>query len=383
MWEIDTARTTHYLQEMVKIDSVNPGLVEGAKGEADIAVWLEGVCRELGLTVELQKTAPSRPNVIAHWKGTGGGKSLLLTGHTDVVSGENMTYDPFEARIENGRLYGRGAQDMKGGLASILGAMAALKTGGFTPKGDIILGFVTDEEYLSIGTDALVKTVKADAAILTEPTGCEICIAHKGFTWLTLTTYGKAAHGSLYSEGVDAVAHMGYLLRELDTFNAGAPHKHPLLERASAHASFINGGLGISTYPDQCKLQIEHRMLPDDTPDSVVNYWEKAIERLSGEVPNFSAAVKQDFYRPGYEIDKSAAIVQTVDAASRSVMGSEPTYMGMFGWLDSAILGRAGIPTVILGPGGAGMHGAVEYVILDDVMSVAAVIAEAAATWTG
>jgi acetylornithine deacetylase len=305
MWQIDTERTTHYLQAMVKIDSVNPGLVEGAKGEADIAVWLEGVCRELGFTVDLQETAPSRPNVIAHWKGTGGGKSLLLTGHTDVVSGENMIYNPFEARIENGRLYGRGAQDMKGGLASILGAVAALKTGGFSPKGDIILGFVTDEEYLSIDTDALVKIVNADAAILTEPTGCEICIAHKGFIWLTLTTYGKAAHGSLYSEGVDAAAHMGHLLRELNRFNADAPHKHPLLERASAHASFINGGLGISTYPDQCKLQIEHRMLPDDTPESVVSYWEKAIERLSGEVPNFSATVKQDFYRPGYENDKT------------------------------------------------------------------------------
>jgi acetylornithine deacetylase/succinyl-diaminopimelate desuccinylase family protein len=383
MWQIDTERTTHFLQEMVKIDSVNPGLVAGAKGEGAMAAWLEKTCCELGFTVELQETAPGRPNVIARWKGTGDGKSLLLTGHTDVVSGENMTRDPFEARIENGLLYGRGAQDMKGGLASILGAVTALKTGGFTPKGDIILGLVTDEEYLSIGTDALVKTVKADAAILTEPTGCEICIAHKGFAWLTLTTYGKAAHGSLYDDGVDAVAHMGHLLRELDTFNANAPYKHPLLERASAHASFISGGLGLSTYPDECNLQIEHRMLPDDTPESVISYWEKAIERLSSEVPNFSATVKQDFYRPGYEIDKNAAIVQTMDATSRSLMGSEPSYMGMFGWLDSAILGSAGIPTVILGPGGAGMHGAVEYVILDDVMSVAAVIAEAAAAWTG
>lgn len=382
MWEIDNERTAGYLQEMVRIDSVNPGLVEGAKGEGDVALWLSDTCRELGLAVEMQVTAPSRPNVIAHWKGTGGGKSLLLTGHTDVVSVENMTRDPFEALIENGRLYGRGAQDMKGGLASILGAVAALKTGGFTPKGDIILGFVTDEEYLSIGTDALVKTVNADAAILTEPTGCQLCIAHKGFLWLTLTTQGKAAHGSLYSEGVDAVAHMGYLLRELDQFNADTPHTHALLDRASAHTSFINGGLGISTYPDQCTLQIEHRLLPDDTPESVISYWEKAIEKLAGKVQNFSATVKQDFYRPGYEIDRSTPIVQALDEAFRDAVGGEPSYMGQFAWLDSAILGRSGIPTVIIGPGGAGMHGAVEYVILDDVMRVAAVIAQAASTWT-
>jgi acetylornithine deacetylase len=382
MWEIDNERTTRFLQEMVRIDSVNPGLVEGANGEGDIAVWLADTCRELGLTVDIQETAPSRPNVIARWKGTSGGKSLLLTGHMDVVSVENMTSDPFEARIENGLLYGRGAQDMKGGLACILGAVAALKMSGFTPQGDIILAFVTDEEYLSIGTDALVKTVSADAAILTEPTGCQLCIAHKGFLWLTLTTQGKAAHGSLYSEGVDAVAHMGYLLRELDRFNADAPHTHLLLDRASAHTGFINGGLGISTYPDQCIMQIEHRLLPDDTPESVISYWENTIEKLSGEVKNFSATVKRDFYRPGYEIDKDSPIVQVLDAAFRDVTGSEPSYMGQFAWLDSAILGHSGIPTVIIGPGGAGMHGAVEYVILDDVMRVAAVIAQAASTWT-
>jgi acetylornithine deacetylase len=382
MWEIDHERTTRYLQEMVRIDSVNPGLVEGAKGEGEIAAWLVNTCRELGLTVEMQETAPSRPNVIARWKGTGGGKSLLLTGHTDVVSVENMTGDPFEARIENGRLYGRGAQDMKGGLASILGAVAALKTGSFNPKGEIILGFVTDEEYLSIGTDALIKTMSADAAILTEPTGCQLCIAHKGFLWLTLTTQGKAAHGSLYSEGIDAVAHMGYLLRELDRFNADAPHAHALLGRASVHTGFIKGGLGISTYPDQCTLQIEHRLLPDDTPESAISYWENAIEKLAGEVENFSATVKQDFYRPGYEIDKDAPIVEELDATFRRVVGSKPSYSGQFAWLDSAILGRSGIPTVIIGPGGAGMHGAVEYVILEDVMRLAAVIAEAASMWT-
>ncbi|MBZ0287966.1 MAG: M20/M25/M40 family metallo-hydrolase, partial [Anaerolineae bacterium] len=283
---------------------------------------------------------------------------------------------------ENGRLYGRGSLDMKGGLASILGAVAALKADGFNPAGNIILGFVTDEEYSSIGTDALVKAVKADAAILTEPTECDICIAHKGFLWLTLTTQGKAAHGSLYMEGVDAIAHMAYLLRELDHFNAGAPSTHLRLERASAHASFISGGLGISTYPDQCTLQIEHRLLPDETPESVIAYWQAAINRLADEVKDFSATVKQDFYRPGYEIHQDSPIVRALHGAFHRIMDSEPHYMGMFAWLDSAILGRAGIPTVIIGPGGDGAHAAVEYVNLDEVMRVAAIIAETAAQWT-
>jgi acetylornithine deacetylase len=383
MWQIDNERTTRYLQEMVRIDSINPGLVAGAKGESDIAVWLVDTCRELGLTMQLQQTAPSRPNVIARWLGSGGGKSLLLTGHTDVVSVENMQGNPFDGRIENGRLYGRGSLDMKGGLASILGAVKALKDGGFTPKGDIILGFVTDEEYLSIGTDALVKEVKADAAILTEPTDCDICIAHKGFLWLTLTTQGKAAHGSLYDEGVDAIAHMGRLLAALDKFNADSPKRHPLLERASAHASIIGGGLGVSTYPDQCKLQIEHRLLPDETAETVMNYWRGVIDELTKTVPHFSATLTSDFFRPGYEIERSAPITQMLDAAYQTALGKAPEYMGMFAWLDSAILGRAGIPTIILGPSGEGAHAAVEYVVLEDVMSCAAVIAEAASKWTG
>jgi acetylornithine deacetylase len=383
MWQIDNERTTRYLREMVMIDSINPGLVAGARGEEDIALWLVDTCRDMGFDVRLQITAPKRPNVIARWKGSGGGKSLLLTGHTDVVSVENMLGNPFDARIENGRLYGRGALDMKGGLALILGAVAALKDGGFRPKGDIILGFVTDEEYLSIGTDALVKEVRADAAILTEPTDCRLCIAHKGFLWLTLTTHGRAAHGSLYMEGVDAIAHLRYLLQALDAFNQQMPSRHPLLARASAHASLINGGLGLSTYPDQCTLQVEHRLLPDEDADSVMDYWTGAIEAISAEIPNFAAKVQCDFYRPGYEIDKRAPIVQALDTAYQELYGAAPEYMGLYAWLDSAILGRAGIPTVILGPGGEGAHAAVESVILEEVMRCAAVIAEATARWTG
>src|SRR5262249_27689979 len=141
--------------------------------------------------------------------------------------------------------------------------------------------------------------------------------------------------------------------------------------------------LGLSTYPDRCELQIEHRLLPDETAESVIAYWQGVIDDLTKTVPHFSATVTSDFFRPGYEIDQSAPITQTLDATYRTVMGKEPGYMGLYWWMDSAILGRAGIPTIILGPGGEGLHAAVEYVILEDVMSCAAVIAEAASKWTG
>lgn len=375
--EIDKARTTEYLRAMVAIDSVNPGLVAGAAGEGEMARWLATACESLGLEVSLDETEPGRPNVIARWRGTGSGKSLLLTGHTDVVSTENMTRPPFEAAIEDGRLYGRGAYDMKGGLASILGAVEALKRAHFQPAGDIWLGFVTDEEYLSIGTDALVQRIQPDAAILTEPTDMGLCVAHKGFAWLTIRTEGLASHGSLYDVGIDAVAHMGRVLTLLEKMEREIlPRRdHPLVGRPSAHASVIEGGLGLSTYPDSCRLQVEHRLLPDQTAEDVLALWREGLAELSAADPNFKASVELDFYRPGYEIERDAPIVRALHAAYEDVLGREPHYMGMRAWLDSAILGRAGIPTVILGPKGEGAHAAVEWVDLQSVWDCAAVIA--------
>jgi acetylornithine deacetylase len=383
MIHIDTDLTTRYLQAMVRIDSINPGLVPGGAGEGEIARWLAATCESLGLEVRLQETAPGRPNVIARWRGSVGGKSLLLTGHTDTVGVENMLGDPFDARVEEGRLYGRGSFDMKGGLASMLGALAALRSMSFAPRGDLWLGFVTDEEYLSIGTDALVKEIHADAAILTEPTACNLCIAHKGFAWLTITTHGFATHGSLYPEGVDAIAHMGRVLTALETMERDIlpQRSHTLLGRPSVHASLINGGLGLSTYPDSGQLQIEHRLLPDETGDDALRLWNDALHQLNQTDPRFRADVSLDFFRPGLEVERDAPIVQSLREALIDGTGKEPEYFGMWAWMDSAILGRASIPTVIFGPGGTGAHAAVEYVNLADVFTCASVLAETAVRW--
>lgn len=378
---VDNDLITLWLRDMVRINSVNPVLAEGGVGERLIAEWLVKVCDDLGFDVQIQETAVGRPNVIAHRTGTGGGRSLLLTGHTDTVSVENMEGDPFDGRVEGDRLYGRGSMDMKGGLAAILGAVGALRE---TPlAGDLWLGFVTDEEYASVGMDALVRLIQPDAAILTEPTDDEIRLAHKGFAWLTVTTRGKAAHGSLYDTGVDAIMHMGRLLNSLERMEREIfPRRtHPLLGRSSAHASMVMGGLGLSTYPDRCRLEVEHRLLPDQTAEDVVNLWEGEIARVSAHDPDFNASVEVDFTRPGYEIEQDAPIVETLSEAYREVTGGEPVYSGMAAWLDSAILGRAGIPTAIYGPRGEGAHAAVEYVELSSVFRCANVIAEAVMRW--
>jgi acetylornithine deacetylase len=381
---IDTNLITRLLQDMVRINSVNPGLDDLGAGEGRIAAWIADVCRSWGLEVELQATGRDRPNVIARWRGAGGGQSVLLTGHTDTVSLLNMEGDPLDGRIEGDRLYGRGAYDMKGGLAAILGAVEALRRGGFQPHGDVILGFVTDEEYLSIGMDALVQRVKADAAILTEPTELQLCIAHKGFAWVNLVTQGLATHGSLYEDGIDAIAHMGRLLSALERMERDIfpARQHPLLGRASAHASMISGGLGLSTYPDRARLQVEHRLLPDQTDDDALNWWRREIDALHAADPRFQAEVELEFYRPGYEIALDAPIVQTVQRAATTITGQAPEIYGMWAWLDSAILGRSGIPTVILGPGGEGAHAAVEWVSLSSVFDCARILADAAQQWT-
>ncbi|MBE2184738.1 MAG: ArgE/DapE family deacylase [Anaerolineae bacterium] len=384
---LDHSLITHHLQQMVSVNSINPDLAPGGAGEGEISAWLLELCRdELGLEVRMFEAAPDRHNVVAYWRGNGSGKSLLLTGHTDTVGIENMTGDPFDGRVEGNRLYGRGSYDMKGGLAAVLGAVAALKADGYQPAGDVILGFVCDEEYASIGMDAFVaEEISADAAILVEPTDNDIVIAHKGFAWLTLTTTGRAAHGSLYTEGVDAIAHMGRLLTDLETFEDETLGRkdHPLLGRPSVHASRIKGGLGWSTYPDACELKVEHRLLPDEADADAINLWKKAIARQHKDDPAFHAEVAVDLFRPGYEIRRDAPIVAALHKAVVDKTGAEPLYAGMWAWMDSAVLGSAGIPTVIYGPSGEGAHAAVEYVYLDSVFRCAAIYAGLIRAWCG
>ncbi len=382
--QVNETQIIEDLQAMIRIPSVNPDLDPDGTGEAEIAQWLQTWCVSRGLKTQLQMSAPNRPNLIARWEGKGDGKSILLTGHTDTVSVKNMDIDPFDSRIEDGRMYGRGSYDMKAGLASILGAVDALQASDFQPAGDIILAFVTDEEYASIGTSKLVEEVHADAAILTEPTETQLCIAHKGFAWITLETEGRAAHGSRYDLGTDAILHMNRLLTFIERLETDilVNKTHPLLARPSVHASGIEGGLGWSTFPERCVLKVEHRLLPDETGETYLAMWQGEIQRLMQADPKFSATATLELARPGYEIPRESPIVRATERAFQKVMGKPPTYYGMWAWLDSAILGPAGIPTVILGAGGAGAHAAVEYVELAEVFHCAEIIAETVHSWT-
>lgn len=363
---MDIHTVSELVAALVAIDSINPDLVPGAAGEHAIAYFVAEWLTNAGLEVTLQEAAPGRPNVIAIARGTGGGRSLMFNAHMDTVGVAGMQ-NPFHPRIEDGKLYGRGAYDMKGSLAACMLTMAAIKPLGLA--GDVIFTGVVDEEYASIGTQAITNGWHADAAIVTEPTEMQMCVAHKGFVWLEIETIGKAAHGSRPDLGVDAIVKMGKILVGLETLAARlqAGSAHPLLGTGSLHASLISGGQELSSYPERCTLQIERRTIPGETPALVETQIRDLVESVLADDSSFQARVQTSLVRDSFEIATAAPIVTTLQAQASTVLNHIPNVVGMTFWMDSALLSDAGIPTVVFGPGGAGAHAVVEWVDLEQV----------------
>ena len=362
---IAPAEIRELLAQLVAIDSVNPTLVAGGAGEAQIARFVTDWLDRNGVAVEYHDLGGSRANVIGRVRGHGDGSTLILNAHLDTVgvAGEDAGLSP---RVEGNRLYGRGAYDMKGSLSAIMLVAAAVAE--HPLAGDLIVTAVADEEAYSIGTEAVAKTVAADAAVVAEPTGMQLVVAHKGFLWLEVTTEGVAAHGSRYDLGVDAIARMGPALvglAALDERLRADGEPHPLLGGPSVHASLIEGGQELSTYPDRCVLTIERRTLPGETVDHV----EEEVAAVVGD-----ATVKTLFEREPLETASDEPIVAVLIEQAGSILGRPPDLAGAPFWTDAALLSAAGIPTVVFGPGGAGAHAEVEWVDLDDLAKLAQIL---------
>ncbi len=365
--------TTDLLRQLVAINSINPDLVMDGPGEGDIARFVATWLSAAGLEVTLDEPEAGRPNVVAIARGSGGGRSLLLNAHSDTV-GVAFMERPHEPVIEGDRLYGRGAYDMKGGLASIMVAAARAKK--LKLRGDVILTAVSDEEFASIGTSSIVKQYHADAAIVTEPTELDVCVAHKGFAWLEVETMGTAAHGSLPELGVDAIVKMAKVLNgleELDNALRASP-SHPLLKSGSVHASLIEGGQELSTYPDHCSLRIERRTIPGETQQRVEAEIQRIFDHITASDPVFKATLRTTLVREPFEVPEDEYIVQLVRKQVRKVLGREPAIASGTGWMDSALLSAAGIPTVVFGPGGAGAHAVIEWADLGQVERCAEIL---------
>ncbi len=378
---MDEALLVRLLRDLVAIDSVNPSLVPGARGEEAASEFLCDFLTRRGIAAELQEAAPGRPNVVA-WLGSdaqpGAGElpraALAVLAHIDTVGAGDMP-DAFTPVERDGRLYGRGALDIKSGVAAMcVAAIAAARERGALSR-PVLIAAVVDEECNSIGTEALLKRMTADAAIVLEPTDLQLVIAHKGYAWLEVTTHGRAAHGSLPAEGRDAICMMGRVLAALDNLDRGfaARPQHALLGRASVHASLISGGQELSSYPAECRLELERRTLPKETDESLMAELDGILKELRAVGSEFRVTLRFLSSRPAYEIASSAPLVQHTLEVIREVCGAGEL-AGMSAWTDTALLAAAGIPGVVFGPRGRGLHGREEYVELESVLQCAEVL---------
>jgi acetylornithine deacetylase len=376
---IDAAALSSLLRDLVAIDSVNPSLVPGARGEATAAKFVQGWLGARGIAAQFQEATDdpriSRPNVVARIGGSAGQTpALLLVAHLDTVGAGDMP-DPFTPREANRRLYGRGALDIKSGVAAICAAAAALAHNPAALNKPLLIAAVVDEECNSLGTQKLVTEHTAQAAVVLEPTDLQLCVAHKGYAWLEVETRGRAAHGSRPEEGRDAILHMGRVLAQIEQLDRqlAARPPHPLLGRASVHASLIRGGHELSSYPAQCRLHVERRTLPGESGETVVQELHAILRELAAADAAFDARAQLQSSRAAYEIAPQAPVAAALAGALQQVTGG-CAVAGMSFWTDTALLGAAGIPGVVFGPRGRGLHAAEEYVELESVAVCAEVL---------
>ena len=358
---------------LVAIDSVNPALVAGGAGEGAIAGAIVAWAEASQLEATVTDGVPGRPSVIVRARGSGGGRTLLLCGHTDTVGVEGMEA-PFTSVIDGDRLYGRGTYDMKAGLAAALLACREAAHAGL--RGDVLVAAVADEEHASLGIQEVLRLVQADGAIVTEPTELEIVVAHKGFVWVELEVAGRAAHGSRPHLGVDAILKMGPILVALTELEASlAERSHPRLGHGSLHASTVDGGSELSSYPARCVLQLERRTLPGETVTTVEAEIEGVLERCRASDPDLAVEQRTLLDRDALEVDPGHELVSALRASLGPI---KARISGASYWADSALIAAAGIPTVLFGPGGEGAHAREEWVSIGDTVLVANALVDAA-----
>jgi acetylornithine deacetylase len=380
--KVDKNYLTDTLVKLVQIDSRNPSLCSDGPGEIQCAEYIAELFKKLEIDYKIHRFSSKQANIVARIKGKGNGKTFLLNAHMDTVGTGGMK-SPFSGNIIDGKIFGRGSHDMKGSLAAIISVAKTLVDNNIELDGDLIIAAVADEEYSSIGTTDLIKNYTADTAIVTEPTNFSLVTAHRGFIWYEVETIGKAAHGSKYDIGIDANMHMGRFLAELDKLEKKLRKQKPapLVGLPSLHASIINGGTDISTYSAKCTLKIERRTVPGEKESGITNELQNIIDKLSVDDVNFKATVKPFFQRPQFNISSNAEIVKTAESVLNEHFNKHCTFAGAPYWTDAALLSEAGIDTIIIGPIGDGLHTTEEWVDINSLVDLTAVLTKIAITF--
>jgi len=365
--------------ELIRIDSTNPDLVAGGAGEAAVAAHAAAWLRARGFRVRVLEGTPGRPTVLATARGTGGGRTILLDGHLDTVPPGDPVRGGTAPVVEYGRLLGRGAFDMKAGLAAMM--VAADRTRRIGTRGDVVLALVADEEFASIGTEEALRALAADGtvvdgAVISEPSQSEAIVAHRGFGWYEVRLRGRAAHGSMPEQGVDAIAHAGLVLRELDALagRLAVGPRHPLLGTGAVRVSRIHGGSDAATVADACVLTVERRFLPGQSTAEVEAELRAALSAVAARTPGMAAELVVLVARAAFEADIEGPLARAVLDSGARVTGAPVPHRGEPFWTDAGLVQEAGIPCILLGVTGGGAHADEEWAEVDSVRRLADVL---------
>ena len=371
---VKRAEIEKLVKDLVKI----PSHREVPTMELEVARFLHEFLQGEGIESKLRTVAKNRPNVIAVIKGSGEGKSLLLNGHTDTVPPYDMDIPPFTPKVDGGRLYGRGSLDMKGGLGAMVMTLVGFRRARTKLEGDLYLAAVVGEELKSDGTeDIVLHGPRADMAIVGEPTDLEIQPSHRGLEWLDVHFYGKAAHGGQADKGVNAITMAAKFVRavEEDLKPRLASRKSKYTLPATINLGVITGGQQPSSVADHCMIKLDRRWIPEEKVQQVFEEIYDIFDKLKREDPRFKAKLTRDpanmltmTHVPNV-VSTSHPLVKSLERSVRSVTRKPPKVTSFWGWTDAALMTNfAKMPTVVFGPGGAGAHARVEYVLTEDLI---------------
>jgi len=372
------------LAELVAIDSVNPEW--GGPGEAGIARYLHACCEERGIETHDHEVLPGRANLYARIPGRDTSRAILFEAHMDTVAAGEMTIPPFDPVIRDGRLFGRGACDVKAGLAGMLHAIRTLAEEDELPACDVWLAAVIDEEHAYRGVLGAIdwfqaRGVAPEAAVVAEPTELRVVRANKGVLRFTIETMGVASHSAKPHLGRNAIVTMATVIARIEDHHAALSRRsHPLVGAATGSIGIIRGGTQVNVVPDQCEIAIDRRLLPGETGEAALAEYRVTLEEFSSDEVRIGSPSLCD------EAMETPGDAEVVGVASRvlTALGEEPAPIGVPYGCDCTKLSRAGIPSIIFGPGSIDQaHGAREFVEVAQVEKATTFYRRFATEFTG